>query len=127
MKISKIFGLAAVLSLASVPVFEETPVGEIGYSKGSLGYDALMAGKNDAALAQLEAAKGVDADDPARLINLGQAYARVGRTGDAARMFIAAMENKRSFDLLLANGEVMNSRDAAESALNNLNDRIASR
>lgn len=127
MKTSKILGLAVILSLAPAPVLAETPVGEIGYSKGSLGYDALMAGQNDMALAQLEAARDVDADDPARLINLGQAYARVGRTGDAARMFIAAMQSRRSFDLLLANGEVMNSRDAARMAFDNLNDRIASR
>ena len=101
--------------------------GEIGYSKGALGYDALVAGDNQTALEQLEAADGVHQNDPARLINLGQAYVRTGRMGDAAKMFMAAMNSNRSFDLLLADGSVMNSREAAEKALAQLNSRMASR
>jgi len=80
MKTSKILGLAVILSLAPIPVLAETPVGEIGYSKGSLGYDALMAGQNDIALAQLEARSDLAADDWARLMNLGQADAVAERT-----------------------------------------------
>lgn len=121
------FSLAMGFLALSSPVFAGQTDGEIGYSKGALGYDALVAGENTLALEQLESAERVRKDDPARLINLGQAYARTGRMGDAAQMFMAAMNSHRSLDLVLADGSVMNSKDAAEQALANLNNRIASR
>ncbi len=126
MKTAKIIGIAAGILLMTTPAIAQDS-GEIGYAKGSLGYDALIAGDNETALKQLEAAEKVDAQDPARLINLGQTYARLGRTGDAARMFMAAMQGNHDFDLLLANGKVVNSRDAAELALRNLNNQLAAR
>lgn len=127
MKTVKILGVATGLLLMSAPALAEEAAGEIGYAKGALGYDALIAGDTKTALAQLEAANGVSERDPARLINLGQAYARTGRAGDAAKMFMAAMDSNRSFDLVLADGTVLNSRKAAKLALNDLNSRIASR
>lgn len=127
MKMSKMLGFTAGLLIATTPALAEAPKGEIGYAKGSLGYDALVAGDNHTALAQLEAAEGVSADDPARLINLGQAYLRTGRTGDAAKMFIAAVNNNRSFDLVLADGTVINSREAAKMALLKMNNTLAAR
>jgi Tfp pilus assembly protein PilF len=126
MKTAKIIGIAAGILLMGTPAIAQDS-GEIGYAKGALGYDALVAGQNELALQQLEAAEKVDANDPARLINLGQVYARMGRTGDAARMFTAAMQSNRSFDLVLANGAVINSRDAADQALQNLNNLFAVR
>ncbi|WP_417611013.1 hypothetical protein [Parasphingorhabdus sp.] len=126
MKTAKIIGIAAGLMLIGTPAIAQDS-GEIGYAKGALGYDALMAGQNEIALQQLEAAEKVDANDPARLINLGQVYARMGRTGDAARMFMAAMKSDTNFDLVLANGTVVNSRDAADQALQNLNSQYAGR
>lgn len=127
MKVTEILSIAVGLLMISSPALAADAEGEIGYSKGALGYDALMAGDNLTALQQLEAAIGASEKDPARLINLGQAYARTGRTGDAVTMFMAAMNSNRSFDLLLADGTVINSRTAAEMALNNLNNRLASR
>ncbi len=127
MKALKFAGFTASLLLISSPLMAAEADGEIGYSKGSLGYDALIAGDNQTALKQLENIDGVAKDDPARLINLGQAYARTGRTGDAARMFMAAMNSDRSFDLVLADGSVINSRVAARLALQNLNSNLASR
>ncbi len=126
MKTAKIIGIAAGMLLMGTPAIAQDS-GEIGYAKGALGYDALVAGQNEIALQQLEAAEKVDANDPARLINLGQVYVRMGRTGDAARMFMAAMKSDRNFDLVLANGTVINSRDAADQALQNLNSQFAGR
>ncbi len=126
MKTAKIIGITAGLMLMGTPALAQDS-GEIGYAKGALGYDALVAGQNDVALQQLEAADKVDASDPARLINLGQVYARMGRTGDAARMFMAALKSDRHFDLVLANGEVVDSRDAAGLALQKLNGQFAGR
>jgi len=51
----------------------------------------------------------------------------MGRYGDAAQMFMKAMNNNRSFDVVLSDGRVVNSRDAAEMALSALNNTIASR
>ncbi|WP_417620138.1 tetratricopeptide repeat protein [Parasphingorhabdus sp.] len=126
MKTAKIIGIAAGMMLMGAPAIAQES-GEIGYAKGALGYDALVAGDNEIALQQLEMAEKVDANDPARLINLGQVYVRMGRTGDAARMFMAAMQSDRNFDLVLSNGTVVNSRDAADQALQNLNSQLAVR
>lgn len=127
MKTVKIVAMAAGLAFMGSAASAQADKAEIGYEKGALGYAALLSGDNQTAITQLEAKNGVDVNDPARLINLGQAYARVGRSGDAARLFMAAKNNTRSFDLILANGEVMNSRKAAELALDDLNGRFASR
>lgn len=124
MKKAKYVAVAAGLTMAALPALAQVQEGEIGYPKGSLAYDALMAGDNQAALEKLESGK---LKDPAVMINLGQAYARIGRTGDAAKMFAAAMNSNRSFDLVLSDGQVINSRKAAEIALNDLNGRLASR
>ncbi|MEH6755993.1 MAG: hypothetical protein V7676_00615 [Parasphingorhabdus sp.] len=124
MKTIKNIAIAAGLTIAALPALAQAQDGEIGYAKGSLAYDALVAGDNEAAVQKLE---GERLTDPAVMINLGQAYARTGRPGDAAKMFMAAMNSNRSFDLVLADGQVVNSRKAAEIALNSLNGRLASR
>lgn len=127
MKMVKMLGIATGLLMVSSPALATQAEGEVGYSKGSLGYDALMAGDNETAVKQLESTDNISENDPARLINLGQAYARTGRTGDAAKMFMAAMNSDRNFALVLSDGTVIDSREAAKLALNNLNNRLASR
>lgn len=124
MKMGKKIAIAAGLAMVAMPAMAQGSDSEIGYTKGALAYDALVSGDNEAAVKTLESSK---LSDPAVMINLGQAYARTGRTGDAAKMFMAAMNSNRSFDLVLADGQVINSRKAAEIALNNLNGRLASR
>ena len=47
-------------------------------------YAELKAGDNRGAVAKLTGETTLDARDPSRLINLGTAYARLGRTDDAA-------------------------------------------
>ena len=120
------FSILAV-SLAGVAQSQPPASGEIGYSQGSLGYDALIAGDNSRAIAQIMANERVNRNDPARLINLGQAYARTGRTAEAAQLFLTAMESRDQIDLILADGKVMNSREAAKQALAKLQSRVASR
>ena len=78
-------------------------------------YDALRAGRNDAAIAQLRAARHAAAGDPAALINLGTAYARLGQRDEALACFKAAMASNR-YDLQLADGSWVDSRDAARRA-----------
>ncbi len=79
-------------------------------------YDALRAGRNDAAIAQLRAS-GLAADgDTAALINMGTAYARLGRPDAAMACFKAAMASTTRYDLQLADGSWVDSRLAARRA-----------
>lgn len=84
-------------------------------------YEALRAGQNDSAIRQILADESVSADDPSRLINLGTAYARIGRFTEAAAMYRAAMRSDTRYAVELSNGEWLDSRAAARMALARLN------
>lgn len=84
-------------------------------------YAELKAGENDAAVEKLTGDTGLDARDPSRLINLGTAYARLGRTAEAAAAYDAAIGSPIRYDVELASGRYMDSRWAARAALANLN------
>ena len=110
------FALAAALLPTSVSA---QPGGEVEYPRGALGYDALVSRDLATAEAQLRAGRGTSWNDPARFINYGQVMARTGRTDEAAALFKRAM----TFDdveLVLADGSIMTSRDAAAKALKQL-------
>jgi tetratricopeptide (TPR) repeat protein len=100
---------------------------EIGYPKGALGLAAIQDGDLAKAEAQLNSMNGVEASDPARLINLGQVYARTGRYQEAVRAYKAAMNSEESFDVLLIDGRTMSSRQAARLALMELRGAYAAR
>lgn len=85
-------------------------------------YAELKAGDNSAAVAKLTGETTLDARDPSRLINLGTAYARLGRTADASTAYSAAIDSPIRYDLELANGRYVDSRWAARTALANLNE-----
>jgi uncharacterized protein HemY len=101
--------------------------GEISYPKESIGYEALMRGENERAVSQILASVELSKNDPAKLLNLGRAYARMGQTEKAAEYFKAAMQARESVDLVLADGRVMNSKVAAREAFDNLQRRVATR
>ncbi len=124
MKMGKNITVAVGFAMVAMPAMAQGPDSEIGYAKGALAYEALISGDNQAAVQKLENSQ---LNDPAVMINLGQAYARTGRSADAAKMFAAAMNSNRSFDLVLSDGQIINSRKAAKIALKNLNERVASR
>lgn len=86
----------------------------------SVAYEELRAGQNQAAVARLTGETTLDARDPSRLINLGTAYARLGRTDDAAAAYDAAITSPIRYDVELAGGDYMDSRWAARTALANL-------
>ncbi|OWQ96727.1 hypothetical protein [Sphingopyxis witflariensis] len=83
-------------------------------------YAELKAGHNRDAVAKLTGETTLDARDPSRLINLGTAYARLGRTDAAAAAYDAAISSPIRYDLELASGRYMDSRWAARTALANL-------
>ncbi len=83
-------------------------------------YAELKAGENQAAVEKLTGDTTLDARDPSRLINLGTAYARLGRTTEAAAAYDNAIGSPIRYDLELANGDYMDSRWAARTARANL-------
>lgn len=122
-----VIGALVAGSMATAAYAEPNMIGETAYPKGSIGYEALMQGDNERAVSQIMSSEGVSRNDPARLLNLGRAYARMGRTEDAARVFQIALQSRDTVDLVLSDGRVMNSKDAARQAFANLQTRLATR
>ena len=97
-----------------------TGSGEDGLAPVSVAYEELKAGQNSVAVDKLEHS-ALDAQDPSRLINLGTAYARLGKKADAQTAYQAAITSPIRYDVELAGGTYMDSRWAARTALANLN------
>lgn len=89
-------------------------------SRIDVAYDALQAGRNDAAVERIRASGLVEDGDPAALINLGAAYARLGDKGAARDCYRSAIISKSRYDLELADGAWMDSRAAARLAIDRL-------
>ena len=69
---------------------------------------------------------GVDASDPARLINLGQLLIRTGRYAEGAALLDQARKVE-DIELVLSNGRTMWSRDVARRALATVTTTYAAR
>lgn len=119
-------GLLALGSLA-LPALAETPT-EVGYKQGALGVSSILAGNYSAAADRLNSMDGVTATDPARLLNLGAAYAGMGRYADARAAYEKAFWAK-PIDMMMADGSVRSSRTVAREGIKRLDagSRIASR
>lgn len=125
----KALTLAIALGASAIggTAMAQTAQGEVGYARGSLGYDALRANDLRRAEVQIESAQGIAADDPARLINLGYIHMRTGRIQSAQRLFEAVRDHRTNVMLELANGEVASSRDVARRALARMTPSFATR
>ena len=111
----------ALAAQGATPSFdnqEVTPYTEVAY-------DALINGRTHAAIKQIQATLAADPADPAALINLGTAYARLGRTQEAAKLFRAAIVSANHYDLQLADGRWIDSRRVARMATAMLQNRRA--
>lgn len=86
-------------------------------SQVDVAYEQLQAGDTAAAVRHLEECRDMEAGDPARLINLGSAYASQGRVAEAESMFRAAIASDQRYRLELADGSWIDSREAARLAL----------
>lgn len=84
-----------------------------------VGYQELKSDAPAAAIAKIEGNADLSSD-PAALINLGNAYARLGETAKALQHYRAAAASEIRYDLQLANGKWMDSRVAARKALSAL-------
>jgi Flp pilus assembly protein TadD len=80
-------------------------------------YEELVTGQAEKAIAVIRANPQIESDDPAALINLGTAHARLGRTLEAREFYRAAIASANRYDLQLADGRWMDSRYAARLAL----------
>jgi len=109
--------LAAVagllMSQALVPpvAVEEAP------TTVDVAYAELARGDTMGAIARIEANREVSADDPAALINLGTAHARLGKWRKAEKLYRAAIASNDRYELELADGTWMDSRRAARIAM----------
>jgi Tfp pilus assembly protein PilF len=83
-------------------------------------YEALVEGANDRATVDLETRLRQDPGDPAALINLGAAYARLGQPDRAADAYRNAANSRTRYQLELADGRWLDSRRAARIALTSL-------
>lgn len=108
--------VAAALA-AAAPAIAETASEP---DRVDVAFEALAEGRTAEAVAQLQQSHEAQEGDPAVLINLGTAYARQGRIAEARAMFEAAMTSSERYDLELADGSWVDSRQAAKMALANL-------
>jgi len=123
----KLLGAFAAGAISVAVQAQPGAVDEISYPRGSIGYEALMRGDNQRAISQIMASEQVSKHDPAKLLNLGRAYARIGQIEQAEGYFKAVMQARDSVDLVLADGRVMNSKVVAREAFANLQKRVATR
>lgn len=120
-----IMGLALALG-APASAWASDEVVVVGVPDGGLAAASLAAGQFDKAARRLATAWPDGANDPARLINLGNAYVGLGRMKDAREAYRAARFAPES-TLVLANGEEAMSREVARRALGRLEASYAMR
>lgn len=125
----KIAILAGLALAAGVPAAAQAEPGDLvvlGTQDGNLAAQSLMAGRFDAAIDRLQPMWPDSANDAARLINLGNAYAGAGRIAQAKEAYRAARFAPEA-TLALANGAEESSRDIARRAMARLNPSFAAR
>lgn len=87
-----------------------------GALSSHVAYDLLADGRDAAAITAIESGNDV-AQDPARLLNLGIAYAREGQDAKARALFELAYRSRDRVELETATGEWIDSRTLARQAL----------
>lgn len=107
--------LAGAMLAQSAPLVlvQDTP------ASVDVAYEEMSQGKNEAAIARILANRDL-ADDPAALIQLGTASARLGDAAKAQGYYRAAMASQNVVYLELADGSWMDSRRAAKAAMDGL-------
>ena len=113
------FALAALVAVALCACASKQPglLVEQGYQRGALGVAAIDRGDWAAAETQLGERRGIAANDPARLINLGKVYAETGRLADAVAVWRLVLASPRHFEVVTAEGRVVSTAQLAREAL----------
>lgn len=115
----KTLGLLAfsALSLSACAVNHRAPIAETGYAPGALAVAAIE--RQDWARAEqllLDTGRG-SAEDPARLINLGEVYWRTGREAEALSVWRQALASDRQFEVETMGGRAVSTAQLAREAL----------
>lgn len=107
---------AALFAQGNVPAAAvQAPVERV-----DVGYEPLVQRRPHEAIARIEAGIGLETQDPAALINLAAAQAQLGNTAAARAALNAALGSAERYDLQLADGSWLDSRQAARIALSRL-------
>lgn len=121
MIVTFIAGAMILAQSAALPSGDSQEI-EVLPSESQVGYEALMAGDNERAIAEIEGNSSLAKDDPARLINLGIAHANSGDEQRARKMFDAAVMSADQMELETSTGDWIYSRAIARMALRMLDD-----
>ncbi len=123
-KMARVIGFA----FAAAPAIAlAQPQQAVSSSDGRLAAASLQAGDFENAVKVLNADRIIDsASDPARLINLGNAYAGMGRMKEA-RAYYSAARVAPDMTLALADGSEASSRQIAMRAMERLSPSYAMR
>lgn len=89
---------------------------ETGYPRGALGVAAIDRGDFAGAERRLMESP-LDADNPARLINLGYVYLRQGRHDEAVRVWRRALAAGHRHEVVTATGRTVSTDRLAREAL----------
>lgn len=110
---------ALSLLLAALPVsgVSAAPMMEEGFAPGSLGVSAIDRGDWVAAERALMKHRGIRADNPARLINLGRVYMETDRPGLAMLTWEKALASDRHFMVATIDGRYVSTKELAAQAL----------
>ena len=104
------------LCLSASAMAAQSPVTITGYGSDPLAVAAIQQGD----LARAEALltdRRLDADDPVRLINLGDVYWLSGRQSDAVAAWRRALASREQYDVQTVGGRLMSTDQIAREAL----------
>lgn len=107
----------AALPLAACATSAPVTYVEQGYPMGSLAVAAIERGDWATAEKALMEERGVGANNPARLINLGKVYMETGRPGQAATAWRLAAASDGHHEVMTRSGEMVSTRELARRAL----------
>jgi Tfp pilus assembly protein PilF len=118
--------MAKILALALIVLSTSATAESGSTSKPTVvdaAYEQMANGNMLQVVARLRDSERDASADPSRLINLGTAYARLGRVDDAMRVYKAAATSSERYDIELADGTMMDSHAVARLAMKRLAER----
>lgn len=116
MKTPVLLALTA-LSLGACAANQAAPMAESGYAPGALALAAIERQDWTRAEQLLTDTSRGNAEDPARLINLGEVYWRTGREGEALTVWRRALASDRHLEVETVGGRTLSTAQLAREAL----------
>lgn len=113
MRMHFVLGLLALSAASAV----SAQTVEEGYPVGSLAVAAIERGDWTTAERLLSDNRGVEADNPARLLNLGQVYMATGRPSQALATWREALADPHPTEVTTLGGRTMTTSQLAQEAI----------